>query len=140
MARKGNVGDSIEGRKVSVQTRQFHPFPPKKNAETGERRYGFKLGIRSTAEIAEENDAADIPVSSKSMKSLGDSVFGESISGWARKPLGDPNVSKGSASHSAGFLLISGGCFAQVVVGPREIMENSAYQESLQKKSKDSAP
>jgi hypothetical protein len=122
-------GASIEGEKVDLQTRQFHAYPPKKDVISNQRHFGFRLAINGQAEISESYSAPDEAcVYSTSLVCVGDKIAGESVHGWALKALGRPNVSKGSAAHSATFLSVSGGCFAMVAISPREQLESKDFQ------------
>jgi hypothetical protein len=130
MASSTTIGSSIEGEKVGIQTRQFYPYPPKKDIKTKALQFGFKLGIRGDAEII-EGYANPLQVCSleTSMFCTGDKIAGQSIYGWAKKSLGKPNVSRGSGTHSASFLSISGGCFATVEISPREHLQSEDIQK-----------
>lgn len=126
MARGAVMGASIEGEKIDVQTRQWDAGRPMLDPKTNKRRYGFRLGIRSSAVISEAyGDPANSVSSESSMVQEGDEIMGATIRGWSKKPLGKPNVEKGSGSHSASFLTVKGGCFARVDTPAREILENA---------------
>lgn len=130
MAHSVVTGAAIEGEKLKLQTRKFDSYPPKRVAETKQVRYTFKMGMHSDAEIAEAypNPQA-VCIYRTSMVCVGDKISGQTISGWALKPLGPPNISKGSGTHSASHLSISGGCYSWIAISPREILENAEFQK-----------
>lgn len=136
MARAVSICSSVEGEKLDLKTRQFHASPPTKDPGTGKIRYGFRLGVRSSVVVTE---AYAEPKASKavdtSMTAIGDEILGTSIDGWSKKPLGKPNVSRGSASHSASFISIRGGCYAHIEIAPREILENAELNRAEQEAS-----
>lgn len=129
MAESSAIGASVEGEKISLQTRKFEPYPPKTDAKLKTLTFRFKLGINGRAEVSE---AYLSPTTScywaTSMTNVGDSINGTVISGWSSKPLGKPNISKGSGTHSASFVDIKGGCGAEVEQSPREQMESVEFQ------------
>lgn len=118
-------GSSVEGEKLNLKTRQFHVQLPKKDPVSGARRFCFKLGINSEAEVSEALADTTRSIYTNSLLAVGDSIHGETVTGWACKPLGPPYVSKGSGTHSAKYLSISGGCCAVVVIPPREILQSA---------------
>ncbi|WP_156432107.1 hypothetical protein [Burkholderia latens] len=123
------MGASIEGEKIDVQTRQWDAGRPMLDPKTNKKRYAFRLGIRSSAVISEAYaDPANSVSVATSMISEGDEIMGTTIRGWSKKPLGKPNVEKGSGSHSASFLTVKGGCFARVEIPAREILENASLE------------
>ncbi|WP_155291415.1 hypothetical protein [Burkholderia multivorans] len=108
------ICSSIEAEQIALKTRQFFPGPPSINKSTGEKRWHFSLGINSSAWITKAYSTMDEVVYSTSMLALGDKVQGGGIDGWTRKPLGRDRVKKGSGTHSATFLTVSGGCYAHI--------------------------
>lgn len=129
MGHSSAIGSSIEGEKVELKTRQFFPYPPKKNLITNQRHYPFKLGIDGEAKISEAYLVPrEICHYKTSMVCVDDRITGTSIDGWALKALGKPNISKGSSSHSASFLAISGGCCAMVLISSREHLQSLDFQ------------
>lgn len=125
MVRATAQGAAVEGEKIQIQTRQFGTYPPKKHPQRGII-YSFRLGIRSSAEITEAYlDPKATVAFSTSLTSLGDVIMGTSIGGWSRKPLGEPNIAKGSGTHSASHLQISGGCYAHVQIPPRDHLDSA---------------
>lgn len=130
MAEATGIGASVEGEKVDLHTRQFFHYPPKRRPGTKTSLYLFKLGIRGTATITEAYaTAAEACEYSSSMLCVGDSIAGQSITGWAKKPLGKPNVTMGSGTHNESQLSISGGCFASVEISPREHLQSPEIQK-----------
>lgn len=125
MVRATARGAAIEGEKIKVQTRKFDAYPPKRHPHKG-LMWQFGLGIRSSAEITEAyTEPNSKVVFTTSLTALGDEILGTCIDGWSRKPLGEPNISKGSASHSASHLHIYGGCYACVEIPPREHLDSA---------------
>lgn len=110
------ICSSIEAEKIGIQTRQFYTSPPQLIKKSGARemRFPFSLGINSSAWIEREYASGDGVVFETSKLAEGEGIQGGSIDGWARAPLGKPTVKKGSASHSASFLTIEGGCYAHI--------------------------
>ena len=130
MAESSAIGASVEGEKISLQTRKFEPYPPKIDSKLKTLKFRFKLGMNGRAEVTE---AYLNPLTtchwSTSMTNVGDRINGTVISGWSSKPLGKPNISKGSGTHSANYVDIKGGCAAEVEQSPREQMENIDFQK-----------
>lgn len=128
MSESSAIGASVEGEKIELVTRKFEPYPPKIDSSS-KRRYQFKLGMRGSAEISEAYSSPKLVcVYETSMFAVADKINGAVVSGWAFKPLGRPNVQKGSATHKATFLSISGGCGAMVDSSPREQLQNPEFQ------------
>ncbi|WP_175907339.1 hypothetical protein [Burkholderia sp. BCC1640] len=124
------ICSSIEGEKIKFETRQFNISPPVK--EGGRLRFGFKLGIRSTAWITESyaNPAQSV-VYVQSMTAVDDEVMGTSLDGWATKPLKEPALVKGSGRHSASALTITGGAYVHIQAAAREHLENADLSEKM---------
>lgn len=130
MSQSSAMNASIEGEKLSLQTRKFVPYPPKKDSITKTRYWGFSLSINGQAEVFESYlKPQEVCKYTTSMFCVGDKIAGTSVSGWALKPLGHPHISKGSGAHSASFLSISGGCLAMVEISPREHLQSKDFQD-----------
>lgn len=119
-------GASVEGEKINLATRQFYTPPPVKCARTNKKQYRFHLGMRGEATIHQSyEDPETVVVYLTSFIAEGDRIQGSTLSGWAWKALGPPNIEKCSGTHSGSVLRISGGCLAQVDAPAREHL-NSA--------------
>jgi hypothetical protein len=130
MSQSSAMNASIEGEKLSLQTRKFFHYPPKKDSITKTRYWGFSLSINGQAEIYESYlKPKEVCKYTTSMFCVGDKIAGASVSGWALKPLGHPHISKGSGAHSASFLSIAGGCLAMVEISPREHLQSKDFQD-----------
>lgn len=129
MAESSAIGASVEGEKISLQTRKFEPYPPKVDSKLKTLKFRFKLGMNGRAEVTEAYLSPHTSCHwSTSMTNVGDRINGTVISGWSSKPLGKPNISKGSGTHSASYVDIKGGCAAEVEQSPREQMESVDFQ------------
>ena len=122
-------GASVEGEKLGLKTRKFYHIPPTKDPATKKTRWGFKLGMNSLASIEEAYESKEQSVYESSMLVKGDAVQAESIHGWSLKPFGEPNISKGSGTHSASHLGVTGGCFAKVIVTPRHLLQDAEFMK-----------
>jgi hypothetical protein len=114
-------GASVEGEKLMLSTRQFFASPPVRCPTTKKKQYRFHLGMRADATIhqAYENPPENVFYTS-SFVNEGDQIQGSTLSGWAWKALGPPNVEKCSGTHSGSVLKVTGGCLAQVDAPSRE--------------------
>lgn len=130
MAELACRGASVEGEKLELKTRKFGALPPKR-ASDGRVRWGFKLGIVSSAAISEAYLEPKTTVEfTTSLVALGDVVKAAVISGWSKKPLGPPHVGPGSGAHSATFLNVAGGCFAGIDIPAREHLESLSFEKA----------
>lgn len=116
---------SIEGEGLKFKTRQFFSRPPVR--KDGKVRYGFKMGIRSSAELTKAFENPEMSEFSTSMLSVGDSLNAQAISGWCSKRHSEPVVKKGSASHSATHGEINSTCFAMIDACAKEHLDNPDF-------------
>jgi hypothetical protein len=130
MAFSSSIGSSVEGEKIRLQTRKWQTPPPIRCEITKKLQYRFRLGMRGEAEIGEAYiDPPTIVHFLTSFTFEGDRIEGSSVSGWAWKPLGRPNVTTCSGTHSGTVVQISGGSLAQVEAPPREHLDCAAIQD-----------
>jgi hypothetical protein len=130
MVSSSSIGSSVEGEKIELSTRQFHTPPPVRLKGTKLKQYRFRLGIHGSATITEEYDSPESKVYFiTSFVKKDDFVQGSSLDGWALKPLGPPNVSTRTGTHSGTFVQISGGCYAHVCAPTREHLESVDIQK-----------
>src|SRR5476651_2040910 len=114
-AYSSSQGSSVEGEKLYLATRQFFASPPVKCPKTKKKQYRFHLSMRAEASVMQPYDnPPDVVVFLSSFVEEGDRIQGTTVSGWAWKALGPPNVEKCSHTHSGSVLKVSGGCLAQV--------------------------
>lgn len=129
MAKHTDVGTSIEGSSLSLQTRKYLPKPPEKDSKLGKVVYPFKLTIFGIARIAAELNPK-LPLWSLGSKlDHGDELHGESIFGRSEKPLGKPSVVNATGSHKATALATRGRSFAKIEVGVRSLLQRKAVTE-----------
>ncbi|WP_322086051.1 hypothetical protein [Burkholderia sp. BCC1999] len=127
MAHAIAICSSIEAEKIELKTRKFNASPPTIDPGSKQMRWGFQLGMNSSAWIDQPySSPMNDVVFTTSMVAQGDLLTGGCIDGWSRKPLGKPHVSKGSASHSATFVSIKGGCYAHIQTPAREHLDSPA--------------
>ncbi|WP_031435881.1 hypothetical protein [Methylobacter tundripaludum] len=129
MAKKSSICSSVEGEKLSFNTRQFYPRPPVFNEILKKRVYPFKLGINGYVEIetALENPK-QTAIYSTSLTEQGDSVQGGSVDGWATRPIKTPTVKKATGTHSASFGSVSGHAYAHIESSHRDHMQSTDIQ------------
>jgi hypothetical protein len=130
MANAANIGSSVEGEKMDLETRQFFALRPRRCKRTKKMQYPFSLSIFGSAEISQAyEDPSTQAHLSTSMVANGDKVHGTSVSGWALKLLKEPYITKTTHTHSASTLSVKGGCFAQVDTPPREHLDSADIQK-----------
>ena len=115
------VCSSIEGETVELETRKYSPRPPKKLPGIGVV-YPFTLSIYGVARIHKANEEGHSKRVATSMIAKGDSVNGESIDGYALKPLGKSSVEHATGRHKASFIMAKK-CYAHVQISPRDALE-----------------
>jgi hypothetical protein len=131
MAHAIAICSSIEAEKIQIKTRQFNPSPPIMDATTRQMRWNFQLGINSSAWIVHEYSSKASVVFETSMVANEDKITGGCIDGWSRRPLGKPNVEKGSGTHSAEFLVVKGGCYAHIQTPERAHLNSPAMTSKI---------
>lgn len=125
MHSSGSAGSSVEGEKIHLSTRQFKTPMPILCPRTKRRKYRFRLSIHGTALIEESYTTPKNTVEFEtSLTNVGDKIHGTTVSGWALKALGRPNVEILTGTHSGTVLRVSGGCFAEVEIPPREYLDS----------------
>lgn len=95
--------DSIEGRKVHFETRQFMPGLPYKESEKIDNQmvFPFKMGIQGTIWIEQELDPKKALYCNKSKLDLGDSLRAQSIYVFCTKALPEIKITPTTATHKA---------------------------------------
>ncbi len=124
MAKKSNICASIEGNKISFNTRQFYSKPPYIDPILGVRVYPFKLGINGYAEISSPLDNEAEAAFASSMLKQGDCVQGGSVDGWATKPIKSPEKGVATGAHSAVFGDLKGHAYAHVESPHRDHLQS----------------
>lgn len=117
------VCSSIEGEKIALKTRKFTPQLPRRDATMGHV-FCFKLGINSEAHVTEAY-APGKPLHrpKASFLTVGDALWAMTIDGFAKKPIGPPEVKKGSGAHKASFISLRGGAYAHIEGAVRELLQ-----------------
>lgn len=129
MAIKLNICASVEGTKLSFNTRQFFSKPPIYNEHLQKNVYPFKLGINGYVEIeAPLENPQQAVINMKSLIAQGDAVQGGSIDGWATNPIKKPKVGTGTGTHSANFGSLRGHCYAHVQSPHRDHLQSADVQ------------
>lgn len=128
--RSNVVCSSIEGEGMELQCRKFFPRPPRK-LPTGTIIYPFTLSIYGIATVTKTLESQKSTWQTTSMVALDDSINGESIDGYAEKPLGKPVVRKGTGRHKASFIVSKAHCFAHVQIGTRDSLQDSKKKPAL---------
>jgi hypothetical protein len=129
MTKKSNICASVEGSKLSFNTRQFFAKPPVINETLKRKVYPFKLGINGYVEIATPlENAKQTIVNIKSLTETGDAIQGGSIDGWTTKPIKPPAVKNATGTHSAKFGSVRGHSYAHVESSPREHLQSEEIQ------------
>jgi hypothetical protein len=129
MAKKSSICSSIEGSKLSFNTRQFFSRNPIFNEILGGKVYPFKLGINGYVEIEtplENPEQTALYLTSLTEK--GDVVQGGSVDGWATKPIQAPIVKKATGTHSASFGSVKGHAYAHVESPHRDHLQSADIQ------------
>lgn len=108
MAKKSNICASIEGKKISFNTRQFYSKTPIFHELLGIKVYPFKLGINGYAKIESPLEDKTKAIFTSSMLEDGDCIQGGSVDGWTTKPIKQPEKGTATGTHSASFGDIKG--------------------------------
>lgn len=129
MTKKSNICSSIEGEKLSFNTRQFYSKPPVYDDLLKKRVYPFKLGINGYVEIDTPLDfPKETAVYTTSLTEKGDSVQGGSVDGWSTKPIKSPDVRGATGTHSASFGSLKGHSYAHVESPHRDHLQSAEIQ------------
>lgn len=123
--RSANVCSSVEAEVLELQCRKFFLQQPKINATLGKVVYPFKVSIHGSARVLEPYEDSAVYHRPKSMRKLGDEVHGETLDGFAQKPVGKPRIDHGTSSHKASFVKIRRG-YAHVEIGVRDHLNSIA--------------
>ena len=115
MAKRSNICSSVEGSRLSFNTRQFFSKPPIFNEALEKIVYPFKLGINGYVEIETPlENPNETAIYTTSLTEIGDSIQGGSVDGWSTKPIKPPTVSKATGTHSARFGSLKGHSYAHI--------------------------
>lgn len=129
MVKKSSICSSVEGAKLSFNTRQFYQKTPVIHEKLGVRVYPFKLGINGYVEINESlEDPARTALFSTSLTDVGDAVQGGSIDGWTTKPIRNLSKSAATGTHSAVFGSLRGHSYAHVESPHRDHLQSKDIQ------------
>jgi hypothetical protein len=123
MTKLTQVGESIEGQSLSLQTRKFLARPPERDSVLGAIVYPFKLGIFGLATVVLELNPKKAIWAAASKLDLGDELHAEAIYGKCEKPLAKPRVAAATGTHRAAFLTTKGRSFAKIEVGVRALLQ-----------------
>ena len=129
MVTKSSICSSIEGNKLSFNTRQFYPRPPVFNDILGEKVYPFKLGINGYVEIETPLvNPGKTALYTTSLTEQGDAVQGGSVDGWSTKPIKPPTKGSATGTHSASFGSLKGHSYAHVESPHRDHLQSADIQ------------
>lgn len=128
MVKKSSICSSVEGEKLSFNTRQFYSKTPVINGTLGVKVYPFKLGINGYVEIESPLETPSNAVYSTSLTSVGDAVQGGSIDGWSTKPIKAPSKGPATGTHSAVFGSLRGHSYAHVESSHRDHLQSKDIQ------------
>lgn len=129
MVKKSSICSSVEGNKLSFNTRQFFSRKPVFNEILGRTVYPFKLGINGYVEIETPlENPGQTAVYATSLTNKGDAVQGGSVDGWATKPIQAPSVKKATGTHSASFGSVKGHAYAHVESPHRDHLQSADIQ------------
>lgn len=122
--RSAEICSSVEADALQLQCRKFYPQQPRKDPNLGRIVYPFKVSIHGRAWVSKPYED-DVPnLREQSMRNLGDEVHGETLDGFAQKPIGRPKVDHATSTHKATFVTIRGG-YAHVEIGVRDHLNNA---------------
>lgn len=122
--RSAEICTSVEAEVLELQCRKFFPQQPRKDPTLGKIVYPFKVSIHGCARVSKSYED-DVPsLRPQSMRDFGDEVHGETLDGFAQKPIGKPRIDHGTSSHKASFVTIRRG-YAHVEISVRDHL-NSA--------------
>ncbi|MEI8571720.1 hypothetical protein U737_11825 [Methylomonas sp. LW13] len=124
MAKKSNICASIEGKRISFNTRQFYQYTPYVHEHLGVKVFPFKLGINGYAEIESSLEDLSKVVFETSMLEVGDSIQGGSVEGWATKAIGKTEVINRTATHKAEAGNLRGHAYAHVQSPHRDHLQS----------------
>jgi len=124
MAKKSNICASIEGKRISFNTRQFYPQTPYLHELLGVKVFPFKLGINGYAQIDSALEDTSKAVFETSLVKVGDCVQGGSVDGWATKPIGKVEVINLTATHKAQASNLRGHAYAHVESPQRDHLQS----------------
>ncbi len=129
MVKMSSICSSVEGEKLSFNTRQFYSRPPVINGILNKRVYPFKLGINGYVEIETPlGNPKETAVYQTSLTAQGDAVQGGSVDGWSIKPIQSPGVKKATGTHSASFGILKGHAYAHVESPHRDHLQSADIQ------------
>lgn len=118
-----DICTSIEGEKVGLQCRKFNALIPRKDSTMNQQVFPFKMGISSIAFIKEELNPKKSKYRKKSMLDVDATLLGESIDGFSIRPLGAPNIERGSGTHKASILNTKSFTYAHIEIGLRRLLQ-----------------
>lgn len=113
------VPSSIECLSGFIKTRSINPLVPQKNNYPEIKSiilYRFKLDRNCEAHISKELDPKKAIVDTKSMLNVADGVKGDMISGFSTQAIKQDKavIKKGSSTHQAQYISISGFLYAKL--------------------------
>lgn len=123
--KSSQICTSIEGQSIDIQCRKFTAHPPRRDPNLG-LVYPFKLGIRGLARVGRPLDPGSDPWRSGSFTASGDQIFGETIDGFAGKPIRNVRVGPATGRHKGSFVTIRGPAYAHVEIGVRELLQRKS--------------
>lgn len=129
MAKKSNICSSVEGEKLSFNTRKFNSYPPTFNEILKINVWPFKLGINGYVEIDTPlEDPPNTVTNLNSLTATGDSVQGGTIDGWSTKPIKNTHVGNLTGTHKATLGTLKGHSYAHVQSGQRDHQQSADVQ------------
>lgn len=122
--RSAEICTSVEAEVLKLQCRKFFLQQPRKNAKLGNVVYPFKVSIHGRAWVSKPYEDGVPSLRPQSMRDLGDEVHGETLDGFAQKPIAKPRIDHGTSSHKASFVEIRRG-YAHVEIGMRDHLNST---------------
>lgn len=116
---------SLEAEKIEIQARKFLMQTPRRDSKLNKLVYPFKVSIFGIARVSQVYPDDQGLYRECSMRCEGDELRGETLDGFATKPIGKQRVAKATASHKATFVDCRGGVYAHIEIGPRHLLAAS---------------
>ena len=117
--------DSIEGRQLAFETRQFNQLRPyKENDKFNQMVFPFRIGIQGTISIEQELEPKKAIYRDKSVLNKNDGIRGQSISGFSTKIIPEIQVKPTTHTHKASIGKTKPSfAYAVIEVPKRELLE-----------------
>jgi len=119
---------SIEGEKLAFQCRQFNPFLPRIDPKIGCLIYPFKMGISSKAIVEEELNPKEYKFRVESILDKDTCIKGETIDGFAVKPLKETKIIH-TGAHRGRVINTNSFTFAHIEIGFRALLQKKENEK-----------